>query len=340
MDNSVITIDLKVLTKQLLAIKKTLIAIFLGSFVLGYLFIFCIPRYYTCEIKLAPEYSTEGNPIKSITNTLGIDIGNANISDAISPTLYPILTQSNDFVVDLFTIKINNTLLNKKITYYDYLCNYQKVPFWASLFKKENKKIKTNSSINSFSLTKEQYRIATIIKNNIKCSVDRKTDVITFSVTDQDPVISAILADSVRCKLQKFITEYRTSKAQNDLKFFQKLTSEAKKKYEKARQLYATYSDANQDASLQSFVSKRDELENDMQLKFTAYNNLNSQLQNAKAKVQQRTPAFTVIQSASVPNKPTGPKRLVFAFSIAMVSLFSTIFFVFVKNQRKKKHEA
>ena len=50
-------------------------------------------------------------------------------------------------------------------------------------------------------------------------------------------------------------------------------------------------------------------MENEMQLKYDAYTTLDKQLQAAKAKVQERTPAFTMIKGSSVPIKPAGPSQ-------------------------------
>ena len=49
-----------------------------------------------------------------------------------------------------------------------------------------------------------------------------------------------------------------------------------------------------------------------MQLKYTTYTTLNTQLQASKVKVQEKTPAFTVLKGADVPLKPAGPKRMRF----------------------------
>jgi uncharacterized protein involved in exopolysaccharide biosynthesis len=73
--------------------------------------------------------------------------------------------------------------------------------------------------------------------------------------------------------------------------------------------LYASYSDANEDLILQSFKSKQDELENEMQLRYNIYNQSVQQLQMAKAKIQESTPAFTTIQGASVPIKASSTPR-------------------------------
>ena len=89
------------------------------------------------------------------------------------------------------------------------------------------------------------------------------------------------MADSVRSHLQVAITEYRTKKAKVDLDYMQKIYNEARSQYDKSRQLYASYADANQDVILQSFKMKQDDLENDMQLKYNIYTQVVEQLQLA-----------------------------------------------------------
>ena len=137
-------------------------------------------------------------------------------------------------------------------------------------------------------------------------------------MTDQDPVIAATMADSVKERLQDFITDYRTKKAKVDLAFYQKVCKEAKARYDKSRFLYAEYVDANQDIILETVRQRITELENDMQLQYNVYTQVAGQLQQAVMKVQQETPAFTILQSATVPVKKKGPSRakmcLVFMF--------------------------
>jgi hypothetical protein len=95
--------------------------------------------------------------------------------------------------------------------------------------------------------------------------------------------------------------------------------NEAKEQYSRARQLYASYSDANQELLLESYKSKEEDLENEMQLKYNIYTQVTEQLQLAKAKVQERTPAFTVVQSATVPVKHSNkPKIIVLLQSVLL----------------------
>ena len=115
--------------------------------------------------------------------------------------------------------------------------------------------------MSAFRMSKKDSELLDQIKANISCDVDKKTEVITIKVEDQDPLICATMADSVRNHLQTFITKYRTNKARVDVEHYEKLAKQSKREYEYCVREYSAYCDANQDVMLQSFISKRDELE-------------------------------------------------------------------------------
>lgn len=62
----------------------------------------------------------------------------------------------------------------------------------------------------------------------------------------QDPVISATLTDVILEKLQTYITSYRTQKAKQDLKFTEKVYTEARDAYYKSQQAYAKFEEFQQ----------------------------------------------------------------------------------------------
>ena len=69
-----------------------------------------------------------------------------------------------------------------------------------------------------------------------------------------------------------------------------------------------------------------------MQLKFNNYQLQTNQMEMAKAKLQERTPAFTVIQNASVPTKPAGPKRMFTVLAVLLITFFVTAIYVIRKK--------
>ena len=256
-------------------------------------------------------------------------IGN---SDALFPTLYPDMMISTDFLTSLFPIQIRQTDSLTTKSYYDYLKNDQKRAWWgaaiggviggianvvSSMFASDKDSLEVNDAhVDPFMLTDDQTDIAELVARKVVCDVDQKTLVITIDVVDQDPLVCATLADSVKNRLQDFITDYRTNKARVDLEYYDNLCRESKAQYDKARQIYADFVDANNDLILASERAKQTDLENEMQLRYNAYVNYSSLRQGAEARVQQATPAFTTLQNATVPVKPVGPskKKIVLVF--------------------------
>jgi capsule polysaccharide export protein KpsE/RkpR len=164
--------------------------------------------------------------------------------------------------------------------------------------------------------------------------IDKKTGVITISVTAQDPLICKTIADSLTLHLQSFITDYRTNKARIDVEHYKKLVSASKNEYVRTRQQYGAYADSHTDVVLESYRAKLNDIENDMQLKFQAYSTFNTQLQAAMAKLQERTPAFTVVKGASVPTKPSGPKRMIFVAGMMLLVALLTAFYIYTINTK------
>ena len=167
------------------------------------------------------------------------------------------------------------------------------------------------------------------ITDNITCTVNKKNNVVSIIVKDQDALACATLADSVRAHLQGFIIDYRTSKARQDVAYYQVLLDSALIEYDNAIEKYSKYCDKHQNVILQAVISERDQLENDMALKLSKYQTVSGQLENAKAKVQEQTPAFTVIKSPTVPIKPAGPKRMLFvAFMLILATFCATMWYL------------
>ena len=157
----------------------------------------------------------------------------------------------------------------------------------------------------------------------------------SITVTDQDPLICALLADSIKEHLQVFITDYRTKKSRIDYEHYRQLTEEARIAYDKARIAYANYADAHQEVFLQSVKTKKDDLENEMQLKYNVYTALNTRQEAAMAKLQENTPVFTTLTNATVPIKPAGPKRMIFVAVMLFLATCGTLFKLFKKELKE-----
>lgn len=327
------TLDTRKMLHELWQSKRIFLISLPVAFVLACIYTFSLPREYTTTTTMAPESSngSQASTLSSIASTMGFNMQDMNGEDAISPLLYPDLMDDNGFVARMFKFRVRSSDNKVDTTYLAYLQKFQKHAWWQSFFggihhalSKKEPPAPKKKGFDPYDLTKDQDGIVQAIRAHIEFAVDKKTGVISVTVSDQDPLICKTLADSVRNQLQTYITEYRTSKSRRDVAYYRKLAAQAKKTYEHARQVYGQYSDANTDVILESYKSKTEDLENDMQIKFNAYSQLQNQLNAAEAKLQERIPVFTIVQGAAVPVKPDKPKRMRF---VAMV-----LFLVFLAD--------
>lgn len=330
--------------------KKFIAKVVIAAFVLSTAWILPQPRTYKTEVMLAPETTdpTGGGSLSSLASSFGFNIGGLVSNDAIYPTLYPDFISSPNFLLTLFDVEVETEDGETKCDYYTYLFQKQKFSFWLypmvwtdnfikSLTKNDEGATQgKGTKLTAANLTKKQLEIIDGMKGRIKCTVDKKTDVATITVEDQDRQICAQIADTVRVKLQEHITEYRTKKARQDYNYYASLAAEAKANYEKARRIYASYADANTDVSLKSFQSKMDDLENDMQLKYNTYSAIMTRVEAARAKVQEVTPAFTVLHEATKPRKAAGPKRMLFVGGSTILAFIGAIVFKMRRKKEKK----
>ena len=323
--------------------KKVLSITFVGAciFTLG------LRNYYTCEVLLSPELSTTNRSSNmALLMQLGMNMRTSMMAtEALYPTVYPELMNSTDFKATLFNVPVHKKDSTRILSYYDYLAHEQKPSWWGAIISAPFRALAEliipedtidQHRVDPFMLTKEQSEIVKMIDKKVVCDVDQKSMVISIQVTDQDPLICATIADTVQQRLQNFITDYRTKKAKVDLEYCQKLFKESKARYDKARQLYASYSDANQDMILQSYKTKLIDLENEMQLQFNNYNAVARQLQAAEAKVQEDTPAFTLLQSATVPVKKSGPARSKMVLVFLFLAFLATTVYILHKEKQLK----
>ncbi|MBR1388583.1 MAG: chain-length determining protein [Prevotella sp.] len=345
------SIDFGKLFQDLLKHKKLYFIVLPVAFVLAAVYSLSLPNYYNCQVMLAPEMGgkgASGGSLAGLASSFGFNLGGVSSGgDAISPMLYPDLMNSVDFKTSLFPVKVTREGNKEKgepsrtFTYYDYLAKEQKTTWWGSAMKAffglfSTKEEKPEEKVDPFRLTRDQDAIVKAIDRNVVCDVDKKTNVITINVTDQDPLICATMADSVKTRLQNFITEYRTSKVRVDLAYNEKLYAETKARYDKARQRYADFADSNQDVILESVRQRQAELENEMQLQYNAYQQVAAQLMAARAKVQEETPAFTTLQSATVPVLKAGPKRAQMCLIFVFLAFLGTTAWILYKEDDLK----
>lgn len=339
-------IDIIAVTINILKEWKVMARFIIVGAVVGLIVALNTPKIYESQVELAPEFSSSSfglsDNLTELASSFGINMGNANNVDAIYPDLYPDIFSSTDFIMSLYDVPIRTTDNNTTRPYLDHLLKETKVPFWRypaiwlkRLIAKPQAPNGGNGESDSFFISRNDWDIIKAIRSMISCSVDKKTQVITISVTDQDPLAAAIITDTLQQRLQTYITDYKTAKTRIDVAHYAQLANEAKQRYQNIRHKYINSSDGNKQASLMSTIAKTEDYKNEMDQEYELYTQYLAQLKIAESKLQEKTPAFTVIQRAVANLKPTStPRILILALWIFLAATVGAIWIQYGRHIR------
>lgn len=315
-------IDLLELASNLWKQRRKLLIWSVCGAVVGLVVAFSIPKEYSTAVKLAPEATDAkaGGSLGALASMAGLGAGGGGGADAVYPQLYPDVVSSVPFTTGLFDVVVTTKEDGRKMTVADFMENETSSPWWGAVMGAPGKLIgliKGNpdegaegKKLDNFQLTTDETMMVEALNKRVTASVDAKTNVITINVMMQDPLVSAILADTVVSRLQEYITDYRTTKARKDLDYALKINKEAQADYYAAQQRLANYIDRNQNLTFKSGQIERDRLENEASLAFNLYNQTAQRVQQAQAKVQENTPAYAIVTPATVPLRPSSPRKV------------------------------
>lgn len=315
---------------------------------LSAVYIVSLPRSYKSEVIMIPEMNSGSSPGGGLSGLAkqmaGINIGNGS-QDAIYPEFYPKVLGTPEFLCALLQQRVTPTGSRRSMTLFEYLTKHQKSAWWSKFFAKSEEEVASKEGalspdMNPRRLTRRQAKLLKFLGGSITSYVDKRTDMVTINVMMQDAEVAAQVATMVQEKLQDYIVDYRTNKARNDVEYMEGITAQALEAYKQAQKEYASFVDANQDLVLTSMRQEEERLENEMQLAYDTYSHNAQQLRAAKDKVQERTPAFTILQPAGVPTKPDAPKRVAFVgMMLVLAFLLTSVWLVAREVMARSKEE-
>lgn len=338
-DPEELEIDLMEYVRKLWSVRKLLLKAAVVGLVVGLIIALSLPREYTVGVTLSPESgkNASGGGLSGMASMLGLGgMSMGGDADALNITLFPEIVASTPFLLELLDTHV--TTLDGKVdtTFMAYL-DEQKSPWWGTLLAlpgmaiggvkslfSDKKDEALENTVNPFHLTEKQASKVESLRKAIMADVDKKTGVTSVSVTLQDPLVTATITDTVVAKLQQYITAYRISKAQQDCNYLEQLYKDRQKEYYEAQQSYANYMDANKSVILQSVLTERERLQNEMSLAYQVYSQVATQLQVARAKVQEAKPVFAVVEPSTVPLQPSGTSKKVVMLGFIFLAVVGT----------------
>ena len=292
--------------------------------IIGLVVGFSIPKTYTASVTLAPEMQQKtSSGVSSIASMMGVNLNNS--VDAISVEMFPDVVHSTPFIFELFDLPVTfehkDTVVNT--TLIDYMLEYQKSPWWTPILEfpfkalgwcidmitPDEEEESTGGTLNPNNLPKKEREVVKFFAENIMVNVDKKSFKTEMSIDMQDPVIVAKVMETITENLKDYMSDYRTSKARQDVENLEVICEQRKTDYYKAQHAYANYVDSNKNVSLQSAQVERDRLQQEMNLAYQVYSQVATNLEGARIQAEQAKPVFVVIDPVTIPIRKTAPSK-------------------------------
>lgn len=316
-------IDIMELISKLWKKRSMIIKWCIAGAIVGLVVGFSIPKTYTASVTLAPEMEQKtSNGVSSIASMMGVNLNNS--VDAISVEMFPDVVHSTPFIVELFDIPVIFERKDSVITVplVEYMKEYQKSPWWSAIvqapFKalgwvmslgKDKEEETLQGPLDPTNLPKKERDVVKFFAENIMVNVDKKTFKTSMSLELQDPGVVATVMEAVTENLKEYMSDYRTSKARQDVENLQVISDLRKADYYKAQQEYADYIDSNKSVIRQSAQAERERLQQEMNLAYQVYSQVATNLEGARIQAEQAKPVFAIINPVTVPIKKTAPSK-------------------------------
>ncbi len=332
--------------------RKTIIKWMGIFFVIGIIIIIFSPKEYKSEVTLLVETGSGTSGMSGLLQQFGglagINLGTGGGEDALTPELYPDIIKSTPFLLEVMDQKVTESKYDSTLKVSEFIQRHTRPSFGGLVLGytvglpekivgwiKGNPKNLQPATLNPngpLKLTPEQSGVARELAKRIKANQGESSTTLNISVELQDPLVAAQLVDSVVSSLTRYIVDYRTQKAKTDLRFVEERHKEAEEKYRIAQRNLAGYKDRNKNVILALALTSEQNLQAEYNLAFNLYNTLSQQLEQAKMKVQEKTPVFKVVEPAKVALKNSKPKLFVVLFFMLFFGGSTGLLMVFGKN--------
>ncbi len=341
-------IDLLVIARSLWADRKLVFLITLLAIMMGIITALLTPVEYSAWTTMVPQSSksvTKLGGLSSLAAMAGFNLDMADNAETLSPLVYPQIVNSVPFQLELMETPFRFSKVDHPVSLYEYYIEIAK-PNLATLLRTYTlelpgtirQALKGESDIKQqpkpgepIFLTRKQEKMRKMLSQKVYLSVE-EMGYLSLRASFHEAGLSAQVANQAREQLQEYITKHKTRKATEQLQFVEERFNEKKQEFEKAQEELALFRDQNRNVSSALAATREDRLQSNYTIALNVYNELAKQLEQAKIKVKEETPVFSVLEPAVVPQLRTKPKRAMTVLIWTFVGFIGGIVVVFGKQ--------
>lgn len=349
-------VSLKELYHTLLYHKKLIKRFLIAFILLGILAAIFTPNYYESEAVLMPEMKSQSSEAGSLLQSYGGFLGLGDVGSLgsgkegiISPQVYPMIVKSPAFLNIILSDSLYFSEKDTVITGYDYFENLYR-PSFFELVGEYTVKLPSKFSPVQYPPTLPEWvrdkmelgspiqlsdrKLKTIdrLSDQIDVELNIESGVLNVKVVMPDRAAAAQIIGSVINHLKRFVEEYSTQKAKEDLEFAEIQFEQARQYFEEKQEELATFLDQNSNISSARVRSREQKLQAEFDIAYNRYQNVSDKLLEAQVNVQEHTPVFKTIQELNVPATASGPNRPAMVILLAVIGLFLSFIVIAVMD--------
>ncbi len=319
------SIDIKALLLRFWSKRRFILIITAGFTVLGLVAALCQKPKYVSTCTFVPQFASpmQAMPFYSVSSLMPSTESLTAIltGETLSPLVYPQILKNTEFNKELMRVPLHFREWDEPVCLYDFYNDpkYKKFDLiktikkytidvprkWLSKIEPKEPEVvlpeENNKPLSIY--TKPESSVASMISSMIEFKVNKTEFFYTLTVTAKEALVAAELCQATVELMQKYITDFKLSHARQNLEYIQELYDEAKEMYETKQLALAQYSDANRGAMTATTQIRKEQLTADYNLAYSAFSTMSQQLLTAEVKVREDTPAFALVDPASVPLK-------------------------------------
>ncbi|GAB3962235.1 hypothetical protein GCM10028805_62910 [Spirosoma harenae] len=307
--------------------------------VLGILVSFALPPEFRSEARIVPEMNTGANDLfkrlSSVAGFADFDFSDTEGMDAIRPDLYPNVLQSTSFILYLIRQPIITSDGQEK-TIDQFLLPDSSGWFFKRLslflvFKKPHP-VLADKLKGTVCLSMRQQELAEEISERVSAKLDTRSGIITIITQMPDAQVAALVTRLAMDYLTDYVIKYRTEKARQDLAFYRNQLTEARQRYQRAQWAVFYDQDNHKNIVRQTATLNRRQLESELAIAENIYSELSRRYEQAKLKVQERTPVLKILEAPKVPLKRTSPRRVLIVLTFCFLGLLAGVLSVLIQH--------
>lgn len=313
--------------------------------IIGLIIAFGSPVEYSAKTRLLPYRgggAGGGVGLSGLAGLAGIRLPNGANNQTITADLYPEVAKSLDFRIAVAETPLRFSTLGRQASTVEYLRDIRRpslteiiasysIGLPRSLLSVVNPdqdnegeepkgpvdKVADSSVVRQYDQT--YLNLLEALGSRLSVSSDKKTGIITISARMPDRFAAADLVRVSADRLMQRLIEYESRKAGEDFRFVNEQYMQSKLRYERTQRDLATFSDRNRTLMSATAQIERDRLQRDFDIAFEIYQEVSRELEQARIKMNQDTPVFTVLDQVTVPNTRTSPNRTsIMVFSLLL----------------------